>query len=57
MTRNEGRGWPPSESKSPAMMGVMAGQRGVITRGNEDRIGNYRTLIFGATGELGVRHG
>jgi hypothetical protein len=39
------------------MMGVMAGPRGVISQGNEDRIGNYRTLIFGATGELEVRHG
>jgi hypothetical protein len=39
------------------MMGVMAGQSERIVQGNADRIGNYRTLIFGATGELEVRHG
>jgi hypothetical protein len=57
MTRIDGKGWPPSESKSPAMMGVMAGQSERITQGSADRIGNYRTQIFGATGELEVRHG
>jgi hypothetical protein len=39
------------------MMGVMAGQSERITQGSADRIGNYRTQIFGATGELEVRHG
>jgi hypothetical protein len=42
--------------KSPAMVAAMAGLDEATSQGSEDRVGNYRTPLSDATGELEVRH-